>query len=265
MMNLTHAIQGTPVLTRADTVARAEAENWPQPAQDLLCRSAAQQRHQSRVARCYRVALAVAGEIDPLGQRNGEIAALLCLAGWQGVGGPMNLGAEEPGGTRQSARIWPWSECCGKGRANASDGPAWCQALYCAQTRVSHDIVGDYYVPSGYVAAFAAVREWAGEDTERLTWAAQVQDHLRAHAGRRILNDWDPWRALWAEVYSACDAPFGATAPMSVQDAQDLRVRIQGIEEAEIAARLVIAPPSEGDGEVMDDEGETILVWRPEE
>lgn len=233
LIDLTESINATPVPTRADAIAQAEAENWPQPAQELLCRSTAQERHQSRVARCFQVARAVALAIDPQEQRDGEIAHLLCLAGWQGVGGPLGLGAEAPGGTRTSQRIWPWRRCCGKGRANASDGPAWCQALYCAQTRISHDIVGDYYVPSGYVAAFEVVLEWAGEDPERTAWAAELQQHLQAIAGRRVLNAWDPWRALWAEVYSACVSPFGATAPMPVQYAQALRIRLQEIERAE--------------------------------
>lgn len=230
MIDIASIIQATPVPTRADALRQAGAENWPEPAQELLCRATAPERHQARVTRCYQVALAVAREIDPLEQRDGEIAALLCQAGWQGVGGPMDLGAESPGGNRTSQRIWPWRRCCGKGRANASDGPAWCQALYCAQTRISHDIVGDYYVPSGYVGAFEVILEWAGEDTERLAWAAQVQDHLRAHAGRRILNPWEPWRALWAEVYSAWVSPTGATAPTPVQEVRDLRIRLQEIE-----------------------------------
>ncbi|NMA26727.1 MAG: hypothetical protein GX934_03080 [Burkholderiales bacterium] len=232
LIDLTESINATPVPTRADTITQAEAENWPQPAQELLCRSTAQERHQSRVARCFQVARAVALAIDPQEQRDGEIAHLLCLAGWQGVGGPLGLGAEAPGGTRTSQRIWPWrSHVCGKGRANASDGPAWCQALYGAQTQVAHEVTGDYYVPSGYVAAFEVVLEWAGEDPERTAWAAELQQHLQAIAGRRVLNAWDPWRALWAEVYSACVSPFGATAPMPVQDAQALRIRLRRAEE----------------------------------
>lgn len=250
MIDLTQVIDATPVPTRADAIAQAEAENWPQPAQELLCRSTAQERHQSRVARCFQVARAVALAIDPRENMDGEIAHLLLLAGWQGVGGPLGLGAEAPGGNRTSARLWPWSACCGKGRANASDGPAWDQALYGAQTQVSHDIVGDYYVPSSYVAAFEVVLEWAGEDPERTAWAAELQQHLRAIAGRRVLNEWDPWRALWAEVYSACVSPFGATAPMPVQDAQGLRIRLQEIEEAEAARRTPTETPS---------------VWRAEE
>lgn len=269
MIDLTQVVQATPVLTRADTIAQAGAEGWPQPAQELLCRSTAQERHQSRVARCFQVARAVALAIDPQEQRDGEIAHLLCLAGWQGVGGPLDMGADAPGGNRQSARIWPWSHVCGKGRANASDGPAWCQALYDAQNQVAHEVTGDYYVPSGYVTAFEIIREWAGEDPERVAWAAQVQDHLRAIAGRRVLDAWDPWRALWAEVYAACPpSVFGVDGHpelMSAQDAQNLRIRLQEIEHAEIAARQASVPSGGGEAEVVDDEGETILVWRSEE
>lgn len=239
MIDIAHIIRSYPVPTRADALRQADAESWPEPAQELLCRASAPDRHQARVARCYQVALAVAREIDPLEQRDGEIAALLCQAGWQGVGGPMNLGAEGPGGTRQSVRIWPWYACCGKGRANASDGPAWCQALADAQARIKEDVTGGYSQPSDSAAAFEVILEWAGEDTERLAWAAQVQDHLRAYAGRRVLNPWEPWRALWAEVYSAWVSPTGATAPTPVQDVRDLRIRLQEIENAEIAARLV--------------------------
>lgn len=239
MIDIAHIIQATPVPTRADALTQAGAENWPEAAQELLCRSTAQDRHQARAARCFGVARAVALAIDPQEQRDGEIAALLCLAGWQGVGGPMNLGAEEPGGTRQSGRIWPWYACCGKGRANASDGPAWCNALASAQARIKEEVTGGYYQPSDSVAAFEVILEWAGEDTERLAWALQVQDHLRAYAGRQVLSPWEPWRALWAEVYSAWVSPFGATAPMPVQEARALRIRLQEIENAEIAARRV--------------------------
>jgi hypothetical protein len=126
------------------------------------------------------------------------------------------------------------------------------------------------YLPSsGYVAAFEIIREWAGTDPERVAWAAQVQDHLRAIAGRRVLDAWDPWRALWAEVYAACPPNvFGVDGHpelMSAQDASGLRIRLQEIEHAEIAARQASLPSSGGEAEVVDDEGETILVWRSEE
>lgn len=239
MIDIAHIIQSYPVPTRADTLAQADALAWPEPAQELLCRATAPERHRARVTRCYQVALAVAREIDPLEQRDGEIAALLCQAGWQGVGGPMNLGAEEPGGTRQSVRIWPWAECCGKGRANASDGPAWCQALAGAQAQIKVEITGGYYQPSDWAAAFEVILEWTADDTERLAWALQVQDHLRAYAGRKVLNPWEPWRALWAEVYAAWVSLTGATAPTPVQEVRDLRIRLQEIENAEIEARRV--------------------------
>lgn len=243
MIDLTESINATPVPTRADTIAQAEAENWPQPAQELLCRSTAQQRHQSRVARCLQVALHVARAIDPGEGCDGEIANLLLQAGWQGVGGPLDMGADAPGGNRQSARIWPWSHVCGKGRANASDGPAWCQALAGAQFVLREQVTGEYEQPSGAVMALEAILEWAKTE-EQVAWADQVRDHLRAHAARQMLSRWT-LRQTWAEVYAAC------CYPLTHEQANTLRCTCEASQEAAISNVAVSPDPAD--------------IWRAEE
>jgi hypothetical protein len=244
MIDLTAATVRTPVLTIEQVIAREDAAQWPEEARDLLRRVTAQERHESRKARCLQVALHVARAIDPGEGCDGEIANLLLQAGWQGTGGPRNIGAESPGnGDRCSARIWPWGTVCGKGRAAASDGPAWCQALAGAQFVLREQVTGEYEQPSGAVMALEAILEWAKTE-EQVAWADQVRDHLRAHAARQMLSRWT-LRQTWAEVYAAC------CYPLTHEQANTLRCTCEASQEAAISNVAVSPDPAD--------------IWRAEE
>lgn len=209
LVDVTGAVKGTPVSTFAD-LARAQGwYDWPDKAVDLLRRETAGQRHTQRVDRCLRVAEVVAKTVDPSGIYEALLARVLLEIGWRGVGGPRDLGAIVPGGDRTSARIWPWSEVCGKGRAQASDGLVWCVALEAAQavypSSPGLSVTGDLH-PSDLLFVLGMFKKWAlnlpeGQREVGLKWVEDLFDGGRALAGRRLLNREGVMRD-WAEVYS---------------------------------------------------------------
>lgn len=57
-----------------------------------------------------------------------RLAILLCELEASGTGGPHDMGLHNGQGDRSSARM-PWAQALGKGRARATDGPAWTAAI----------------------------------------------------------------------------------------------------------------------------------------
>jgi len=249
IIDLTNVIRDNPVERFQDILDRDKATDWPAEAQDLLRRSTAKGRDRMRTARCRQVALHVARTIDPMNQRDGEIASLLLHAGWCGTGGHWNIGASMPGNTRATARIWPWGGCCGKGRANASDGPAWCGAMQSAQYQIREEITGDYDA-IGYLTALEIILAWAESAGEAaLAWGDEIRDCLRAIAGQSIVlgASWDEDRGMWAQIYALC------CSPVAWRDVQALRLRLEDERDAQMLAKPIANP------------GDPSIIWRAED
>jgi hypothetical protein len=125
-------------------------------AHDLIRRITAPERHEWRIQQAAYAALKEAlrlhpayspesfpeetlrkwsrGEWDGSGLYSVEpygpfrLAILLCEMESRGRGGPHNMGLHNGQGDRSSARM-PWAQALGKGRARATDGPAWTAAI----------------------------------------------------------------------------------------------------------------------------------------
>ncbi len=222
LINLNEVIRSTPVVTREEILCREGAENWPEAAKELLLKETAPERHGSRVQRCFQVAQHIAREVTcDMDNCQEEIVYFLLTIGWVGVGGPSDLGARTVGGNRASARVYPWNKVCGKGRANASDGPAWCNALHSAgallfslKEAAPYSYLRVYSRPSSFVMALEAIQTWLPENNEVAdAWVRDLYRHLRAYAGQQLLVRGEH-RDLWADVYDFCTAQSEPYATM---------------------------------------------------